>query len=373
MPEKLQVGIVGASVSGGGNSWGERAHIPGLKALPDFEIRAVCTAHEETAKASAEAFGAEFAYDDINQMVARDDLDLIVVSVRVPNHRELVMAALAAGKNTFCEWPLGANLAEAEEMSLEARQHGLHTMVGLQARSDPALLYARDLIQQGKIGEVLTANLTVFGAGQVERPSERVWAADRKAGANTLTIAAGHNLDTLCFLLGEFVEVTGRVTTRVKEWRLSDTGGSVKVDAPDSVSFAGSLQSGAEVSVHVVSMPAAQGGVRLTIFGHEGTLSVGTAMMTNIGPNLLSLAAPGAAPEDLTIPDSYRLVPEGTPPGPPLNVAQAYARFADAANGSAAQNAGGMFDADFDLAVRRHRLLDAVERSSNEGRSIHLP
>ena len=373
MPEKIRIGIVGASVSGGGSSWGERAHIPGLQALPDFEIKAVCTAHEDTAKASAEAFGAEFAYHDIDQMVARPDLDLIVVSVRVPMHRELVMAALGAGKNTFCEWPLGANLAEAEEMDREARQRGLRTMVGLQARSDPALLYARDFIRQGKIGEVLTANLTVFGAGPIERPSERAWAADRNAGANTLTITGGHTIDTLCFLLGEFVEVTGRVSTRVKEWRLSDTGGSVKVDAPDSISFAGRLQSGAEVSVNIVSMPAAQGGVRLTVFGRDGTLSVGTAMMTNIGPNLLSLAAPGAAPEELPVPDGYKLVPEGTPPGPALNVAQAYARFADATNGSGLPSADGVFDADFDLAVQRHRLLDAVERSSSEGRSIHLP
>ena len=373
MSNKIRVGIVGASVSGGGSSWGERAHIPGLQALPDYEIKAVCTAHEETAKASAEAFGAEFAFADINQMVAHPNLDLIVVSVRVPVHRDLVMAALKAGKNTFCEWPLGANLAEAEEMSREARQYGLQTMVGLQARSDPALLYARDTIQQGKIGEVLTANLTVFGAGQIERPPDRAWAADRDAGANTLTIAAGHNIDTLCFLLGEFTEVTGRVATRVKEWRLSDTGGSVKVDAPDSVAFAGRLQSGAEVSVNVLSMPAAQGGVRLTVFGHEGTLSVGTAMMTNIGPNLLSLARPGAAPEELPVPDSYKLVPEGTPSGPPLNVAQAYVRFSDTANGSSSTGGGGAFDADFHLAVRRHRLLDAVERSSNEGRLIHLP
>ena len=90
-------------------------------------------------------------------MAADPDVDLIVVCVRVPGHRDLVMAGLQAGKAVLCEWPLGANLAEAEEMAGLARQRSVKTIVGLQARSDPTILYARDLVQEGYIGEVLTA------------------------------------------------------------------------------------------------------------------------------------------------------------------------------------------------------------------------
>ncbi|MGH2599241.1 MAG: Gfo/Idh/MocA family protein, partial [Dehalococcoidia bacterium] len=117
MAGKLRAGIVGATVTPGGSGWGANAHVPALKALPDYELKAVCTAHEDTAKASAAAFGAELAFHDINQMVARPDIDLIVVSVKVPVHYELVMVALKAGKEVFCEWPLGANLAEAAAMA----------------------------------------------------------------------------------------------------------------------------------------------------------------------------------------------------------------------------------------------------------------
>src|SRR5437660_8584411 len=117
MAEMIRVGIVGATVTPGGSGWGANSHIPALRALPDFEIKAVCTAHEETAKASAAAFGAELAFHDINDLVAHPEIDLVVVSVRVPIHHQLVMPALRAGKATFCEWPLGANLAEAEEMA----------------------------------------------------------------------------------------------------------------------------------------------------------------------------------------------------------------------------------------------------------------
>ena len=71
MADKIRVGIVGATVTQGGSGWGANAHVPALKALPEYELKAVCTAHEETAKASAEKFGAELAFSNMDEMVAR--------------------------------------------------------------------------------------------------------------------------------------------------------------------------------------------------------------------------------------------------------------------------------------------------------------
>src|SRR5206468_767427 len=98
MPDKIRVGIVGATVTQGGSGWGANAHVPALKALPDYELKAVCTSHEDTAKASATAFGAERAFHRFSDMAAHPEVDLIVVCVRVPGHRDLVMAGLQAGK-----------------------------------------------------------------------------------------------------------------------------------------------------------------------------------------------------------------------------------------------------------------------------------
>jgi predicted dehydrogenase len=367
MADKLRIGIVGATVTTGGSGWGANAHVPALKALPEYELKAVCTAHEDTAKASAAAFGAELAFHDINQMVAHPDIDLVVVSVRVPIHYPLVMPALEAGKAVFCEWPLGANLAEAEAMAGLARQRSLRTMVGLQSRSDATLLYARELIEQGYIGDVLTANLSVIGQAIVERGPGRIWQGDRAAGANTLTIAGGHAIDALCFLLGEFAEVSARVTTQIKEWRLIDTGESVPVDAPDNIIVAGRLVNGGEVAVQVATVPSNPSGFRLEIFGRDGALTLTAAGAANIGPSRLFGAQGTKALEAMTVPDRFTLVPEGTPTGQPRNVAQAYVRIADAIQSGAA------FDPDFDLAVTRHRLIEAMERSSNEGRAVQLP
>jgi predicted dehydrogenase len=366
MAPKIRVGIVGATVTQGGSGWGANAHVPALQALPDFEVSAVCTANEDTAAASAAAFGARLAFHDIDAMTAHPDLDLIAVSVRVPWHRDLVMAGLRAGKAVFCEWPLGANVAEAEEMASYAREHSLRTFVGLQGRSDPTVRYAHDLVAQGYIGEVLTANLSIISQAIWERGSGRVWQRDRANGANTLTISGGHGIDAMCAVLGEFAELSARSTTRVTEWRDTDANETVTVDAPDSVSIAGVLKSGAEVSVQVAAVPVSPSGSRLEIYGREGTLTLMSRGALSSGPNELYGAQGSAMPEVMQVPGSYNLVPEGTPHGSPRNVAQAYTRFADALQ------SGGAFTPDFDLAVTRHRLIDAIERSSAGGRTVKL-
>src|ERR1700716_3501227 len=133
MGTKIRVGIVGATVTPGGSGWGANAHVPALRALPEYELKAVCTAHADTAQASATAFGTDLAFHDVDHMVDHPDVDLVVVCVRVPGHHQLVMRALQAGKAVFCEWPLGATVAEADEMANLAAQHGLPTAVGLQA------------------------------------------------------------------------------------------------------------------------------------------------------------------------------------------------------------------------------------------------
>ncbi|HET7380405.1 MAG TPA: Gfo/Idh/MocA family oxidoreductase [Gaiellales bacterium] len=365
MADRIRVGIVGATVTQGGSGWGQNAHVPALKALPGYELTAVCTAHEDTARASAAAFGARHAFHRFGDMVAHPEIDLVVVCVRVPGHRELVMAGLEAGKAVLCEWPLGRTLAEAEEMAALARQRSLTTIVGLQARSAPAILYARDLVQQGHIGDVLTAHLTCVVPAVLQRGPGRIWQGVRANGANVLTITAGHAIDALCAVLGEFAEVSARVTTRIPEWRTLE-GTAVPVDSPDSINVVGRMVSGAEVSVNVAAVPSNPGGNRIEIYGRKGALVLRAEGSFNTGGSEVH-GGQGKEPlAPIPVPATYRVVPEGTPSGQPYNVAQAYARAADALRGR------GSFDVDFNLAVRRHRLIDAIERSAATGRSVSM-
>ena len=96
MNSKIRVGIVGASPSRG---FASIAHIPALQALPDFEISAVCTTRQDSAQASARHYGAPFAFCDAEKMAQHPDVDLVTVSVKVPDHYRPVMAAIEAGKH----------------------------------------------------------------------------------------------------------------------------------------------------------------------------------------------------------------------------------------------------------------------------------
>jgi predicted dehydrogenase len=365
MAAKIRVGIVGATVTPGGSGWGANAHVPALHALAEYELKAVCTAHEATAKASAAAFGAELAFHDFDELVAHPDVDLVAVVVRVPGHYRLVVRALEAGKAVLCEWPLGASLGEAEAMADLASARSLRTAVGLQARSDPTLMYARELVQQGSIGEVLSASFSSVGQAVTRRGVGRIWQGDRRNGANTLTIAGGHAIDALCFVVGELEEVSARLATRITEWHNTDTGETVAVDSPDWVSLSGRLASGAEVSFLVATVPSSPSGNRFEIYGRDGTLVIAGGS-SNIGPNQLHGARGDEPLTAMEPPERFTLVPESTPAGPPRNVAQAYARLARALS------AGERFEPDFAHAVKRHALIAAIERSSAEGRAVRV-
>jgi predicted dehydrogenase len=275
------------------------------------------------------------------------------------------MAGLQAGKAVLCEWPLGRTLAEAPEMAGLARRRSLKTIVGLQARSDPAVMYARDLVREGFVGEVLTAHLTCSAQAVLQRGPGRIWQGVRANGANTLTIAGGHAIDAMCAVLGELAELSARVSTRIPQWR--DLSGSpVAVDSPDSITVIGRLASGAEVSVNVAAVPSNAAGNRLEIYGRDGALVVGGQGSLNIGPSEVHAGRGKDAMARMPIPDKYRVAPPSAPAGQAYNVAQAYARAEEALRGR------GAFDVDFDLAVRRHTLIDAIERSAASGRSVKV-
>jgi predicted dehydrogenase len=155
------------------------------------------------------------------------------------------------------------------------------------------------------------------------------------------------------------------VSTRIPEWKTLE-GKPVPVDAPDSINVVGRTVSGAEVSVSVAAVPSNPSGNRIEIYGREGALVVRADGSFNIGPSQVH-AGKGKDPmEAMPIPPKYKLAPTGAPAGQAYNVAQAYTRAADALRG------GGSFDVDFNLAVQRHRLIDAIERSSATGRSVKV-
>ncbi|WP_311081436.1 Gfo/Idh/MocA family oxidoreductase [Paenibacillus polymyxa] len=108
--KKIRVGIVGGSLN---NKWASQTHIPALLKHSNLDITAVGTSRMESARQSAEEVGAALAFDDAKKLTASEDVYMVVVSIKVPHHYEAVMPAIQERKHIFCEWPLGANTAEA--------------------------------------------------------------------------------------------------------------------------------------------------------------------------------------------------------------------------------------------------------------------
>ena len=144
MSDKLRLGFVGANVN---STWASQSHFPALLASPDVEFTAVCTTRPESAEEARQAFGAKLAFHDFREMAASPDIDAIAVVVRVPSHYEPTKAAIEGGKHVYTEWPLGRNTAEAVELADLAREKGVQTVVGLQSRVSPALMYIKELIE----------------------------------------------------------------------------------------------------------------------------------------------------------------------------------------------------------------------------------
>src|ERR1700746_1763181 len=189
MPDKIRLGLIGASVSG---TWSARSHLPALQASSDVELTAVCTTKADSAEAARRAWGARLAFDDYRKMVTSPEIDAVAVVVRVPSHYAPTNAALEAGKHVYCEWPLGRTTAEAVELAALAKSKGLVTAVGLQARAKPALMCMKEQVEAGFVGELMAVHISLMREGVLSRPSHRTWQRDAELGGNTFTIANGH-------------------------------------------------------------------------------------------------------------------------------------------------------------------------------------
>ena len=190
--------------------------------------------------------------------------------------------------------------------------------------------------------------------------------ADRSTGATLMTIPGGHSIDALCFCLGEFKELSSVVATQRQRVKIVETDETIQMTSPDQVLLSGVLQSGAVASVHVKGGTANGTGFLFEIHGTEGDLVIAptdTRQGTSVQVSEFTVrgAQAGKPLADLPIPESYRWVPPAVHAGPPFNVAQLFVRMADGIR------EGKSVSPDFDVAFKRHQLLDAIQKASDTG------
>jgi predicted dehydrogenase len=365
---RIGVGIVGAGTGG----WASISHVPVLKALPDYELRAISTSRPETAAAASERYGVEAAFAGYRDLIAHPGVDLVVVAVKVPLHHEVIAAALDAGKTVYSEWPLGRNLAEAADLAERADRAGARTVIGLQGRCAPEVRYARDLIEQGYIGDVL--GTTMVGSGmvwgdKVPLRGNAYW-FDRANGATPLTSPAMHALDALHATLGDFSSLTAQLASARSQATVVEDGGVVPFTVPDQIAVAGTLAGGVTASVFYRGGASRGDNFHWEINGSDGDLVLSSPAWGNM--QVADLTLEGGRGDDsavskLVVPEHYTADLPGELSRQASGVAALYARFAADLRDGTRTTPG------FAHALTRHQEIDAIERASRTGARQELP
>ena len=169
-------------------------------------IAGVATSRPETAAAAAAFLGCRPSTEDA--LIADPDIDIIDVSTPNIFHYETLKRAIAAGKHVYCEKPLCVTAAEAREVAALAKEAGITAQVVFNNRRLPAVMRAKELIDEGRLGRILSFRFDYVHASATDPERPAGWKQDRAVcGAGTLFDLGSHAVDMLTHLCGEVASV----------------------------------------------------------------------------------------------------------------------------------------------------------------------
>jgi predicted dehydrogenase len=269
--------IIGIGIVGSG--FARTTQIPGFRNCPGASVVAIASRRRERAESVAQEFGIEHVATDWQEIVARDDVDLVSVVTPPATHLEITLAALEHGKAVLCEKPMAMNATEARMMTTRAREAGVLALIDHELRFLSSRKKMRAMLLGGEIGTVRHCNY-VFRSDYRGVLGNWDWWSDATMGGGTLGAIGSHAIDSFRWLLGaEVSEVCCVLSTHVAE-RPDKTSGTMRgVTSDDTVRmllrFAESpLTKGATgaASLSVVESGKLQN--QLEVYGSSGALMV---------------------------------------------------------------------------------------------------
>ncbi len=218
MAGTIGVGLVGYKFMGKAHSNAYRqvaSFFPDMALRP--EMKAICGRDEAAVKQAAEQFGWQGYETDWRKLVARDDIGLVDVSTPGDSHAEIAIAAAEHGKHVFCEKPLANTLAEARQMLAAVQKAGVVGMVNFNYRRVPAVQLAKQLIDEGRIGQIYHWRAVYLQDWIMDPNFPLVWRLNKDAaGSGTLGALGAHIVDLARMLVGEVTSLTGLTVTFIK-------------------------------------------------------------------------------------------------------------------------------------------------------------
>lgn len=354
--QPIRVGFIGLNPD---SHWAATAHVPALQAQPEkFQLVAVANSSMESSKRTAEAFGIK-PFASASELANSPDVDMVVVTVKVPHHLELVTAALEAGKHVYCEWPLGNGLEEAKTLANLAKEKGVVAVAGTQARAALEVQHLKQLITDGYVGKVLSTSIIASGGNWGDKtPEELYYLFRQENGANMQSIPMSHTLAAVREVLGDFASQSSRFLSNFDKVQVAETGEWKPKDTPDQIMIQGQLKSGAAVAVHYRGGVCRGTNLLWEINGTEGDIQV-TADLGHAQLTQLTVKGAKGDEKELTELMPPKSAYEGLPEFPGArNISRMYARMYDDIT------KGTHTAPSFDDAVTLHELLDAIEKSA---------
>ena len=274
MSKTINIGIVGTQFMGRAhsNAWMDVDKFYDLPARP--VMKAACDNVAENLEPFCQRFGWESQETDWKKLIARDDIDVIDICTSNNVHMPIAVAAAQAGKHIICEKPVAMNAAEAKAMLDAAEAGGVKHMVAFNYRRVPAIAFARQMIEEGKIGKVFHFNAVYYQDWLVDPDFPYVWRHNKKvAGSGAHGDMNAHIVDLARFLVGEVEAVCGAEEVFIKERKLADGSGTGKVTADDALFSLARFNDGALGSFMATRFASGRKNyLRFELFGSKGSL-----------------------------------------------------------------------------------------------------
>jgi predicted dehydrogenase len=369
--QRIGIGLIGSGFMGRSHTLAFRAApgIFGLGVAPALELLA--DIDPATAARAAASLGYARSTDDWQALVRDPAIDL--VDITTPNvwHKPMALAAIAAGKHVYCEKPLAANAADAEEMAAAAAAAGVQTFVGFNYLKNPLLALAREMIAAGEIGDVVSFR-GVHAEDYMADPAQPwTWRLDPAGGQGAVADIGSHILSIARYLAGDIAEVCGQTATVVRERPVAPGAAERRpVLVDDQARALLRFASGATGSIEASWIAT---GRKMTIFfevtGSRGTIAFDQERMNEL--EVYTLGQPrGRA--------GFRKIltgPEHPPygafcPAPGHHIGYNDLKTIEVAAILQALSGGAPFQPDFREAARIQATVDAIVTSARERRWV---
>lgn len=258
MSRKIRIGLVGT----GGIA--EFSHLPGIVELDNIELTAVCDIVKERATKAALKYNAKETYTNYEEMLKKADLDAVDICTPVFLHAPMAIEALNHGKHVLIEKPLARNSKEAETIINASKKNRRQVSAMFNMRYMPVNIQIKEAIDNGDLGKIYAARIRDGHPGpEVMMPNIASWIFDKEKSGGGCVIDEIHDIDLLCWWLGEVDSVSAEIATMAK-----------KTDVEDNAAIILRFKSGVIASMEISwTQIAGSGGTE--IYGERGVVISG--------------------------------------------------------------------------------------------------